>query len=125
VRRSRSGFVGGRDWDRRRGGRGRRCGLNGCGRGRLGFLDRLFLAEASGIGEAADAVRHRVLDARRVAFHADLELVSEVEDHLVLDAELPCELVNPDLLGGQGLVSLPRLAASAGRSAVQTFEFRA
>ena len=43
----------------------------------------------------------RVVDARRVALHADLELVAEIEHHLVLDAQLSGELVDPDLLRGQ------------------------
>jgi len=34
-----------------------------------------------------------------MALHADLELVREVEHHGVLDAELPRQLVDPNLLG--------------------------
>ena len=68
---------------------------------------RRALLEADGftvVGEAADAVSGRVVDARRVALDADLQTFGEVEDHLVLDAELTCQLVNPDLLGGQNAV---------------------
>ncbi len=41
-----------------------------------------------GVGEAADAVGRRVVDARGVALHADLELVGELEHDVVVDAQL-------------------------------------
>jgi hypothetical protein len=37
-----------------------------------------------------------------MALHADLQLGSELEDDLVLDTELSRQLVDPDLLDGQG-----------------------
>ena len=50
---------------------------------------------------AADAVRGGVVDARRVALDADLQPLGEIEHHLVLDAELSRQLVDPDLLRSQ------------------------
>src|SRR5437763_566114 len=102
VRRRRRRLGLGRLGDGRRGLLDRRD-LLGLGRGRrrlgLGLLDDGLLAQALRIGQAADAIGRRVVDARRVALHADLELVREVEHHGVLDAELPRQLVDPNLLG--------------------------
>ena len=67
---------------------------------RFGLLDDRLAAQTLGVGEAPDAVRERVVDARRVALDADLQALTEIEHHLVLDAELPRQLVDPDLLGG-------------------------
>jgi len=99
-----SGLVGGR---RHR--RGRRSGLGGRrllghgGRDRFGLLLGLRLAlETPAVGQAADAVGRGIVDARGVVLHPDLELVGQLDDDVVLDAELPCELVDPDLLRGQG-----------------------
>jgi hypothetical protein len=36
-----------------------------------------------------------------VAFHPDLELVRQLDDDRIVDAELPCQLIDPDLLRGQ------------------------
>jgi hypothetical protein len=36
-----------------------------------------------------------------VAFHPDLELVRQLDDDRIVDAELPCQLIDPDLLCGQ------------------------
>jgi hypothetical protein len=83
-------------------GRGRLLGL-------LGLLDRGAL-EALGIGETADAVRRGVVDARRVALDAELELLGELEHDGVLDAQLSRQLVDADLFGGQSGV-LPYLPA--------------
>ncbi len=86
----------------RRTGRGRRTLDDGLG---LGF--RLGLpTEALRVREAADPVGHRVLDARRVALRADLQLFRELHHDLVLDAQLPSELVDPDLLRCQRRVPL-------------------
>jgi len=74
-------------------GRRRRRGL------RLGLLDDGLLAQALRVGQTADAIGRRIVDARRVTLHADLELVREVEHHGVLDAELSRQLVDPNLLG--------------------------
>ncbi len=88
-------------------------GLRGLGGGLLGrlllrdrLLDRLLddfgLAPQSfGVGKAANAVRERVVDARRVALDADLQALTELEHDLILDAQLPRQLVDPDLLRGQ------------------------
>jgi hypothetical protein len=91
---------GGRDlYDRGNG--GGRLGL-GRGRGRLGFgLDDGLFLEAPGVGETADAVGRRLVDARRVALHPDLELVGKLDHDGVVNAELSCQLVNPDLLRRQ------------------------
>ena len=70
----------------------------GCG---LGLVDDRLATEPFGVGEAADAVGERVVDARRVALDADLQALGEIEHHLVLDAELSRQLVDPDLLRGQ------------------------
>src|SRR5262249_15961957 len=37
----------------------------------------------------------------RMALHADLQAFAQLEDDLVVDPELPCQLVDPDLLRGQ------------------------
>jgi hypothetical protein len=65
---------------------------------RLGLLDDGLAAQALRVGETTDAIGRRVVDARRVALHADLELIGELEHGGVLDAELPRQLVDPDLL---------------------------
>jgi len=73
-------------------------GLGRCGLLRLlGLLDR-FALEALGICQAADAVGRRLVDARGVALHAELELLGEFEHDGVLDAQLSRQLVDPDLL---------------------------
>jgi hypothetical protein len=97
--RGRPGLTGGGDLhDRRHGGR---LGLGRC-RSRLGFgLDDGLLLEPAGVGEAADAVGRRLVDARRVALHPDLELVGKLDHDGVVNAELSCQLVNPDLLRRQ------------------------
>jgi hypothetical protein len=99
--------------DRLDGGRGRRsCALLrrrhflrrrlllrlGCRLG-LGLLDDGLATQALRVGEPADAIGRRVVDARRMALHADLELVGEIEHDGVLDAQLSRQLVDPDLLG--------------------------
>jgi hypothetical protein len=85
-----------------RGRRWRRLGLGRDGDGsRLGLLPLGLAAEPLGVGEAPDAVRQRIVDARGVALDADLQSLAEVEHHLVLDPELPRQLVDPDLLRGQ------------------------
>ena len=58
-------------------------------------------AQALRVGQPADAVGRRIVDARRVALHADLELFGELDHDVVLDAQLSSQLVDPDLLGGQ------------------------
>jgi hypothetical protein len=68
---------------------------------RLGLVDDGLAPEPLGVGQTPDAVGRRVVDARRVALHADLEPLGEVEHHLVLDAELSCQLVDADLLRSQ------------------------
>ena len=72
-------------------------------RDRLGFGLRLglLLLEAPAVGQAPDAVGRGLVDARGVALHADLELGRELHHDVVVDAQLPCELVDPDLLRGQ------------------------
>ncbi len=62
--------------------------------GLLGGLD--VAAESLSVGLAPDAVGLRVLDARRVALDTDPERDAEVERLLVGEAELACELVDPD-----------------------------
>jgi len=74
-------------------GRRRRCRLG------LGLLDDGLPAQTLRVGQTTDAIGRWIVDARRVALHADLELVGEIEHHGVLDAELPRQLVDPDLLG--------------------------
>jgi hypothetical protein len=64
----------------------------------LGLVDDGVAAEAFGVGQTADAIGRGVVDARRVALDADLELLGEIEHHLVLDAELSRQLVDADLL---------------------------
>ena len=66
-----------------------------------GLLDGGFPAQTLGVREPPDAIRERVVDARRMALHADLQAFAQLEDDLVLDPELSCQLVDPDLLGGQ------------------------
>jgi len=75
--------------------------------GLLGLLDRGLL-QTLRVGETADAIGRRLVDARRVALDADLELLGEVEHDRVLDAQLSRQLVDPDLLGSQS--RLPSLA---------------
>jgi hypothetical protein len=85
-------------------GRRRRFGLGG-GLG-LGLP-----LEAATVGQPPDAIGRRLVDARRVALHADLELVRELDDKVVVDAELSSQLIDPDLLRGQTLFrSLENLA---------------
>ena len=74
--------------------------LLGLGLG-LGFLDDRVATKPFGVGQTPDAVRGRIVDARRVALDADLQALGEVEHDLVLDAELSRQLVDPDLLRGQ------------------------
>ena len=64
----------------------------------LGLVDDRVATEPFGVGQTADAVGRGVVDARRVALDADLELLGEIEHHLVLDAELSRQLVDADLL---------------------------
>ena len=85
--------------------RGRRLG------GRLG-LGGLLGAQTLRVGQASDAIRHRLLDARGVALDAHLQLVGQVEDDLVVDAELAGQFVDADLLG-QAMV--PSAAAGCCR----------
>jgi hypothetical protein len=100
----RTGLAGGGRDLHDRGDGGGRLGL-GRGRSGLGFgLDDGLLLEPPGVGEAADAVGRRLVDARRVALHPDLELVRQVDDNGVIDAQLSCQLVDPDLLCGQNAV---------------------
>ena len=82
---------------------------------------------SAGVGQAADAIGRRLVDARRVALHTDLELVGELDDDSVVDAQLSGQLVDPDLLGGQNAVrflgepvaaQLPSLARSSSSSAL-------
>jgi hypothetical protein len=92
---------------RRRGFLDRRFGLGlggALGLGlRLGlrFVDGGLATQPFGVGQTTDAVGRGVVDARRVALHADLEPLGEIEHHLVLDAELSRQLVDPDLLRSQ------------------------
>jgi len=88
-----------------------RFGNGFLGRGllRLGLrrrfrLGRRLLLEAPTVGKATDAIGRRLVNARRVALHPDLELVREIDDDAVLDAELTGEFVDPDLLRGQNAV---------------------
>jgi hypothetical protein len=71
----------------------------------LGLVDDRVATEPFGVGQTADAVGRGVVDARRVALHADLELLGEIEHHLVLDAELSRQLVDADLLRCQAASS--------------------
>jgi hypothetical protein len=71
----------------------------------LGLVDDGVTAEAFGVGQTADAIGRGVVDARRVALDADLELLGEIEHHLVLDAELSRQLVDADLLRCQAASS--------------------
>ena len=98
---------------------GRRLGRRPRGpHGPLGLLGRR-LARALRPSARDGAPRRRrgggrgqrgVVDARRVALHADLEALGEIEHHLVLDAELSRQLVDPDLLRGQAFCLLPCVA---------------
>ncbi len=67
----------------------------------LGLVDDRVATKPLGVGHPADAVRGGVVDARRVALDADLQALGEIEHHLVLDAELSRQLVDPDLLRSQ------------------------
>jgi hypothetical protein len=128
VRRHGGLGVGGGHLDRHRGGRGLlgdtlgarhldgRLGLgllSRRGTPRLGLglrlLDDRVTAEALGVGQTPDAIRGGIVDARRVALDADLQALGEIEHHLVLDAELPRQLVDPDLLRSQACCLLPLL----------------
>ena len=71
---------------------------------RLGLVDDRLAPQVAAVGQPADAVGRRVVDARRVALHPDLELFGEIQHDLVVDAELSGELVDPDLLGGQSQI---------------------
>ena len=64
----------------------------------LGLVDDGIASDALRVGESADAVRHRVLDARGVALDPDLELGGQLEGFLVAEAQLTGEFVDPDLL---------------------------
>ena len=120
--------VGGRHLDRRRGGRGLLGGALGTrhldgrlGLGllprrarprlglRLGCLDDRVAAQALGVGQSTDAIRGGIVDAGRMTLDADLQALGEIEHHLVLDAELPRQLVDPDLLRSQACCLLPLL----------------
>ena len=59
-----------------------------------------MIAEAA-LQEDVDAIGLSILDARRMALHPDLELVRELDNKVVVDAELSSQLVDPDLLRGQ------------------------
>ena len=66
-------------------------GLGGLLRGGFfhhGLFDGRLATQALGVGEAAHAVGERVVDARRVALHADLQALAQIEHDLVLDAKL-------------------------------------
>jgi hypothetical protein len=65
------------------------------------LLDDGLAPQSLGVGKTAYAVGERVVDARRVTLHADLQALAQVEHDLVLDAKLPRQLVDPDLLRGQ------------------------
>jgi hypothetical protein len=80
----------------------RLCRL-GFGRRRSGlrlYDDGLALQPAR-VGQPANAIGRRLVDARRVALHPDLELVGKLDHDGVVNAELSCQLVNPDLLRRQ------------------------
>ena len=79
----------------------------------LGLLDDRLAAQALGVGQAPDAVRGGIVDARRVALDADLQALGEIEHDLVLDAELSRQLVDPDLLRGQARCLLPLLLVTS------------
>jgi hypothetical protein len=78
----------------------------------LGLLDDRLAPKSLGVGETPHAVRGGIIDARRVALDADLQALGQIEHHLVLDAELSRQLVDPDLLGCQARCLLPSPAAS-------------
>jgi hypothetical protein len=80
----------------------------------LGLLDDRLAPQALGVGQTPDAVRGGIVDARRVALDADLQTLGEIEHHLVLDAELPRQLVDPDLLRSQACCLLPLLLVLLG-----------
>jgi len=65
-----------------------------------GLLGRLA-TEPFGVGQTADAVGERIVDARRVALDSDLQALAQVEDDLVVDAQFTGQLIDPNLLGGQ------------------------
>jgi hypothetical protein len=92
-------------------------GLRGLGNGRLGcrggfgrgYRLRFGLRydldpQTPRVGQAAHAIGRWLVDARRVALHTDLELVGELYDDSIVDAQLSGQLVDPDLLGGQNAV---------------------
>jgi hypothetical protein len=79
--------------------RDRRLGRRGGGLG-FGLDDRLPL-QPPRVGQAADTVRRRLVDARRVTLHSDLELVGKLDHDGVVNAELSCQLVDPNLLRRQ------------------------
>ena len=70
--------------------RGRRCRLLGAALRRRGLLGLDLSPQALAVGLAADPVGLGILDARRVALHADPELFAEVERLLVGEPELTC-----------------------------------
>ena len=76
---------------------------------RLGCLDDRVAAQALGVGQSTDAIRGGIVDAGRMTLDADLQALGEIEHHLVLDAELPRQLVDPDLLRSQACCLLPLL----------------
>jgi hypothetical protein len=105
------------------GGRGLTGRLGGLLRALLGFgllgrglVDDRLSTEPFGVGETTHAVRGGIVDARRVALDADLQTFCEVEDHLVLDPELPCQLIDPDLLRCQARCLLPCSAVFKSRA---------
>ena len=109
------------------GSRGRRDVVSGLARPRgsllrlgllgFGFVDDRLAAQTLGVSEATDAVRGGIVDARRVALDADLQAFGQVDDDLVLDAELSGQLVDADLLRCQARCLLPcQLSASLARS---------
>jgi hypothetical protein len=75
-RRLRSRRNGDRDGLRR----GRRRGFG------LGLGLRCDLLQAAAVGQPADAVGRGLVDARRVALDADLELVRELHHQVIVDA---------------------------------------
>jgi hypothetical protein len=93
-------LVSGRRRDRGHGGDDRGCLGFGRRRSRLGLDDGRAL-ETTRVGQPADAVGRGLVDTRRVALHPDLELVGKLDHDGVVNAELSCQLVDPDLLRRQ------------------------
>jgi hypothetical protein len=100
-RRGRERFLGGRRGCLLAGRRLRRGRFRGRRGGRGLRLGDRFALQSFGVGEAPDAIGGGLVDARRVALDADLELVREVDDDGILDAQLSCQLVDPNLLRRQ------------------------